>query len=81
MAQAGLSNGDAIVSGTAAAAESIGVGDVAGRLAPGRTADALVVTGDPTCDLAALHQVLDVYQGGRRVERGERQVPITESSA
>jgi len=70
MAQAGLSNGDAIVSGTAAAAEAIGVGDVAGRLASGREADVLVVAGDPTRDLAALRQVRDVYQAGRRVDRG-----------
>jgi imidazolonepropionase-like amidohydrolase len=72
MAQAGLSNGDAIVSGTAAAAEAIGAGDVAGRLAPGREADVLVVAGDPMRDLAVLRQVLDVYQGGRRVERALR---------
>jgi hypothetical protein len=32
----------------------------------------LVVAGDPTRDLAALRRVLDVYQGGCRVERGER---------
>lgn len=70
MAQAGLSNGEAIVSGTAGAADSIGVGDVAGRLAPGRQADVLVVKGDPTRDLAALREVLDVYQAGQRVERG-----------
>jgi imidazolonepropionase-like amidohydrolase len=72
MALAGLSNGNAIVSGTAAAAEAIGAGDVAGWLAPGREADLLVVAGDPMRDLAALRQVLDVYQGGRRVERGAR---------
>jgi len=70
MAQAGLSNGDAIVSGTAGAADSIGVGDVAGRLEPGRQADVLVVERDPTRDLAALRRVLDVYQAGQRVERG-----------
>jgi imidazolonepropionase-like amidohydrolase len=72
LGDAGFSNGEAVVSGTAAAAESIGVGDVAGRLAPGRGADVLVVAGDPTRDLAALRRVLDVYQGGCRVERGER---------
>ena len=72
MGQAGLSNGDAIVSGTAAAAESIGAGDAAGRLAPSRGADVLVVAGDPTRDLAALRHVLDIYQGGCRVERGGR---------
>jgi imidazolonepropionase-like amidohydrolase len=80
MALAGLSNGDAIVSGTAAAAESIGVGDAAGRLAPGRQADVLVVRGDPTRDLAALRQVLDIYQSGRRVEREACQGPLTAST-
>jgi imidazolonepropionase-like amidohydrolase len=70
LAQAGLSYPDAIVAGTAGAAESIGVGPAAGRLAPGRLADALVVRGDPTREITALWDVLDVYQAGRRVERG-----------
>ena len=70
LAQAGLSHQDAIVAGTAGAADSIGAGDAAGRLAPGRPADVLVVRGDPTRDVAALWDVLAVYQAGRRVERG-----------
>jgi len=70
LAQAGLSYSDAIVAGTASAAESIGVGPVAGHLARGRQADALVVRGDPTRDITALWDVLDVYQAGRRIERG-----------
>ncbi|PYN61347.1 MAG: hypothetical protein DMD90_23665 [Candidatus Rokuibacteriota bacterium] len=70
LAQAGLSYADAVVAGTAGAAESIGVGTLAGRLARGRPADALVVRGDPTRDITALWDVLDVYQAGRRVERG-----------
>ena len=70
MAQAGLSYSDAIVTGTAGAADSIGVGGVAGRLAPGRLADVLVVRGDPTREITALWDVLDVYQAGRRIERG-----------
>ena len=69
LAQAGLSYSDAIVAGTADAAESIGVGPAAGRLAKGRLADALVVRGDPTKEITALWNVLDVYQAGRRVER------------
>ena len=72
MAQAGLSNADAIVSGTAGAADSIGVGDVAGCLEAGRQADVLVVQGDPTRDLAALRQVLDIHQAGQRVQRDVR---------
>jgi imidazolonepropionase-like amidohydrolase len=69
LAQAGLSYGDAIGAATTGAAESIGVGAVAGRLAPGRQADVLVVRGDPTREITALWQVLDVWQAGRRVER------------
>ncbi|MBI4011836.1 MAG: amidohydrolase family protein [Candidatus Rokubacteria bacterium] len=70
LAEAGLSYKDALVAGTAGSAESIGTGAIAGRLAPGRAGDVLVVRGDPTKDLAALWDVLDVWQAGRRVERG-----------
>ena len=69
MAQAGLSYTDAIVTGTAGAADSIGVGGVSGRLLPGRQADVLVVRGDPTREITALWDVLDVYQAGRRIAR------------
>jgi imidazolonepropionase-like amidohydrolase len=70
LAQAGLSYTDAIVAGTAGAAESIGVGAAAGRLAIGRQADVLVVRGDPTREITALWDVLDIYQAGRQVARG-----------
>ena len=70
LARAGLSYSEAIVAGTAGAADSIGVGAVAGRLLPGRAADVLVVRGDPTRDITALWNILDVYQSGRRVARG-----------
>jgi imidazolonepropionase-like amidohydrolase len=70
LAQAGLSCSEAIVAGTAGAADSIAVGAAAGRLAVGRLADVLVVRGDPTREITALWAVLDVYQAGRRIERG-----------
>src|SRR5262245_38094151 len=72
LAQAGLSYADAVVAGTAGAADSIGTGGVAGRLAVGRAADVLVVRGDPTREITALWEVLDVYQAGQRIERGVR---------
>jgi imidazolonepropionase-like amidohydrolase len=72
LAQAGLSFSEAIVAGTSGAAESIGAGAVAGRLLAGRGADVLVVRGDPTREITALWDVLDVYQAGRRIERGVR---------
>jgi imidazolonepropionase-like amidohydrolase len=70
LAQAGLSYGEAIVAGTSGAADSIGVGALAGRLAPGRPADVLVVRGDPRREITALWDVVDVYQAGRRMARG-----------
>lgn len=72
LAEAGLSYADAVVAGSAGAADSIGAGGIAGRLAPGRPADVLVVHGDPTREITALWDVLEVYQAGRRVERGGR---------
>ncbi len=70
LARAGLSYSDAIVAGTAGAADSIGAGGLAGRLLPGRQADVLVVRGDPTREITALWDVVDVYQAGRRIGRG-----------
>ena len=69
LAQAGLSYSEAIVAGTAGAADSIGVGAVAGRLMAGRPADVLIVRGDPTREITALWNILDVYQSGHRVAR------------
>jgi imidazolonepropionase-like amidohydrolase len=69
LTQAGLSSSDAIVAGTAGAADSIGVGAVAGRLLLGRLADVLVVRGDPTREITNLWNVLDVYQSGHRIAR------------
>ena len=72
LAQAGLTYADAIQAGTSGSAISIGAGELAGRLLPGRPADVLVVRGDPTREITALWDVLDVYQAGRPVERGVR---------
>ena len=69
LAEAGMSNAESISAGTSASAESIGLGDVAGRLDPGRPADILVVDGNPLADLKALLKVRDVYKNGERVAR------------
>ncbi|HVA87763.1 MAG TPA: amidohydrolase family protein [Candidatus Saccharimonadales bacterium] len=69
LGKSGLSNAQAIVSGTSGAAESIGAGDVAGRIAEGRPADLVVVEGDALADLAALQHVVDVWLAGHRLER------------
>jgi imidazolonepropionase-like amidohydrolase len=69
LARAGMSNRQAIIAGTSASAESIGVGEVAGRLAPGRLADLAIFSGNPLTDLSALERPLDVFQAGVRLER------------
>jgi imidazolonepropionase-like amidohydrolase len=70
LAEAGLPYADAITAATSGAADSIGAGGAAGRLAPGRQADVLVVRGNPTRALGALWDVVDVWQAGQRIERG-----------
>jgi imidazolonepropionase-like amidohydrolase len=72
LVEAGLSCRDAIVAATSGAADSIGAGKVSGRLEVGRLADGLVVTGDPTQDIHALWNVLDVYQAGVKIQRAVR---------
>eukprot|EP00435_Cladocopium_sp_Y103_P065616 s996_g27.t1 len=47
----------ALRSATSASAECLGVGNECGRLAPGLSADLLLVAGDPTEDLTALQRV------------------------
>jgi imidazolonepropionase-like amidohydrolase len=68
LGRTGMSNRDAIVAGTSGSAESIGVGDIAGRLAPGRQADIAVFAGDVFADLGALERPVAVFQAGRPFE-------------
>ncbi|HXB57638.1 MAG TPA: amidohydrolase family protein [Vicinamibacteria bacterium] len=63
--EAGQTPADAIVSATSSAAESIGLGDRIGRLAPGMEADLVAVEGDPLLDITALRRVVFVMKGGR----------------
>jgi imidazolonepropionase-like amidohydrolase len=56
---------DAIVSATSLAAESLGLQDRIGALAPGMEADLVGVEGDPLVDITALRHVAFVMKGGR----------------
>lgn len=58
----------AIVSATSLAAESLGLGDRIGSIAPGYEADLIAVDGDPVRDITALERVAFVMIGGRRVK-------------
>lgn len=55
--QCGLSPIDAIASATQTPADALGLGNRAGRIAPGWTADLIAVSGDPSIDLGALRQI------------------------
>jgi imidazolonepropionase-like amidohydrolase len=63
--QGGQRPGDAIVSATALAAESLGLADSIGTLAPGRQADLIAVRGDPLRDIRAIERVVFVMKSGR----------------
>jgi imidazolonepropionase-like amidohydrolase len=56
---------DAITSATSLAAESLGLGDRIGSLAPGYEADVIAVQGNPLEEIGALERVVFVMKGGR----------------
>jgi len=62
----------AIVSATSRAAESLGLQDKVGAVAPGLEADLIAVEGDPTKDINALRHVAWVMKGGKVVKNEAR---------
>ena len=58
---------DALRAATSRAADALGLSDTGGRLAPGRTADLLVVRGHAAADVGALLDVEAVYREGEQV--------------
>ena len=67
--EVGMSPMEAVVSATRDSARSCWVDDQVGTLEAGKQADVLVVDGDPSRDIGALKNVVDVFQGGNRVDR------------
>jgi len=71
LVNAGLSSMDAIVAGTATAADVCGLGDQIGTLEPGKRADLVVAAGNPLDDidlLADARNITLVVQDGRIVK-------------
>jgi imidazolonepropionase-like amidohydrolase len=62
---------DAIVSATSMSAESLGLADRIGTIAPGMDADLVATDGNPVDDILAVRRVVFVMKGGR-VYRFER---------
>lgn len=61
----------ALMSGTSVAAESLGMADKIGSLAPGMEADLVAVEGNPLDDITAVRHVVFVMRNGR-IYRNER---------
>ena len=61
---------EAIVAATSDSAKSCWIDEQVGTLEEGKQADVLVVDGDPSRDIEALRDVVDVFQGGEVVDRG-----------
>ena len=68
MHDAGLTPIQAIEAGTRNPAAAVGVLDRTGTIEPGKSADLLLVDGDPSRDIQALRQVRAVFKQGARVE-------------
>jgi imidazolonepropionase-like amidohydrolase len=64
----GMPPRDVLAAATVVAARALGVDDVTGALSPGLEADILVVGGDPTLDIAALHELRRVFTRGTPFE-------------
>jgi len=64
MVEAGMSGADAIKAATTDAAELLDISDVAGSLAPGKSADIIAVDGDPLADVTELERVTFVMARG-----------------
>ena len=65
MVENGLEPMEAIVAGTSAAADLLGLGDQVGAIRRGLVADLVAVSGDPLVDMGILGQVDFVMQGGQ----------------
>jgi imidazolonepropionase-like amidohydrolase len=67
MVEAGMTAADAIKAATKDAAELLDIADLAGSLAPGKSADIIAVAGDPFADITELERVTFVMSQGTRV--------------
>jgi imidazolonepropionase-like amidohydrolase len=63
---------DAIVGATSLAAESLGLGQQVGALAPGLQGDLVAVAGNPLTDITAIRKVVFVMKGGKVYRRDAR---------
>ncbi len=68
MVAAGMTPAEVIVSATRAGAEILGLDDL-GTVAPGKSADFVVLDANPLDDITNTRKIADVYLRGRKVDR------------
>jgi imidazolonepropionase-like amidohydrolase len=66
LVEVGFTPEQALASATRVSAEAIGQIDKLGTLGPGKSADFVVLDGDPTVDISAVSRVVAVFMGGNR---------------
>ncbi|HEY5289560.1 MAG TPA: amidohydrolase family protein, partial [Caulobacteraceae bacterium] len=64
MVAAGMTNADAIKAATVTASELLDITDLAGTIAPGKSADIIAIDGDPLTDITELERVRFVMAAG-----------------
>jgi len=64
LAKVGMAPADALVAATSSAADSLGMGDRIGRIAPGQRADLTIVSGDPYDFVGYRDRIAYVLRGG-----------------
>ena len=67
MVGCGMTPVDALRAGTSTAAKLLGEDGLRGTLEVGKSADLLLLDGNPLEDFGALHRIAAVFQDGRRV--------------
>src|SRR6202042_2785790 len=68
--EAGLANADVLLGATSRAAQFLEAAPDYGTIEPGKSADLLLVEGDPLADLSATSHIVAVVARGRALERG-----------
>jgi len=68
LVEAGYSPAEVLHAVTARNARALDLSD-RGRIAEGLRADLLLVEGDPTESIASVHDIVEVFRAGRRVQR------------
>ena len=66
LVKVGFTPEQALASATRISAEAIDLSDEIGTLEPGKSADLVVIEGDPTSDITGISRVIAVFMGGRR---------------